>query len=202
MLDEPREARRPLRWRIAWWVSVLAHPFVLAPLLVAIVASRSLPPQRAAAVVAFVVAGSILPMLWIMVRRVRSGAWSNHDVSIREQRTGMYPVALALVIATILLLYLTDPSGPVLRGTIAVLALIAAASIINRWLKVSLHTAFAWFTAVSLFSMNLALGIGGGVVALAVAWSRLELRRHTPAEVVAGILLGATVGVSLLIWPS
>lgn len=201
MLDETREARRPLRWRIAWWVSVLGHPFVLVPVLVAIVASQSLPPRRAAAVVAFVVAGSILPMLWLMVRRVRSGAWSNHDVSVREQRKGMYPVALALVTATVLLLLLFDPAGPVLRGTVAVLALIAAASILNLWLKVSLHTAFACFTAVCLSSTSSALGVCAGLVALAVAWSRVELRHHTLAEVAGGLLLGATVAALLLVWP-
>lgn len=202
MLDEPREARRPLRWRIAWWVSVLAHPFVLVPILVAIVASRSLPPQRAAAVVAFVVAGSILPMLWMIMRRVRSGGWSDHDVSVREQRTGMYPAALAIVTATILLLLLIDPPRAVLHGTVAVLALIGTASIINLRLKVSLHTAFAWFTAVCLYSVSPALGMGAGLVALAVAWSRLELRRHTLAEVAVGILLGVTIGVMLLFWPA
>lgn len=201
MLDDAGETRRPLRWRIAWWVSVLAHPFVLVPVLVAIVASRSLPPRQAATVVAFVLAGSILPMLWMMVRRVRSGAWTDHDVSVREQRRGMYPVALALVTATILLLLLTDPSRSVLRGTVAVLALIVSASIINLWLKVSLHTAFAWFTAVCLSSMSFALGLGAGLVALAVAWSRVELRRHTLPEVVGGVLLGATVGALLLVWP-
>ena len=201
MLDEAREARRPLRWRIAWWVSVLAHPFVLVPVLVALVASRSLPPQRAAAVVAFVMAGSILPLLWMMVRRVRSGAWTDHDVSVREQRRGLYPVALALVTATILLLLLIDPPRPVLHGTVAVLALIGTASIINLWFKVSLHTAFAWFTAVCLYSMSLALGAGASLVALAVAWSRVELRRHTLAEVLGGILLGVAIGVMLLFWP-
>ena len=57
-------------------------------------------------------AGSILPMLWMIMRRVRSGGWSDHDVSVREQRTGMYPAALAIVTATILLLLLIDPPRP------------------------------------------------------------------------------------------
>ena len=48
-----------------------------------------LPPERAALVVGLVVAGAILPMLWIISRRVRSGAWTNYDVSVREQRVGM-----------------------------------------------------------------------------------------------------------------
>jgi len=45
------------------------------------------------------------------------------------------------------------------------------------------------------------MGIAAAVVAIAVAWSRLELRRHTLPEVVGGALLGAGIGTALLLWP-
>lgn len=186
--------------KLAWWVSVLAHPFILIPALVALVTARTLPPRQAATVVALVVAGAILPMLWIIVRRVRAGAWSDHDVSIREQRTRLYPVAIAIAGATVLLVFFLAPPGPVLRGTVAVLGLIVAASLINLVLKISLHTAFAVFTAVALLPDPL-LCTATGVIALAVAWSRLVLRRHTVPEVLGGALLGLIVGVALLVWP-
>jgi membrane-associated phospholipid phosphatase len=204
VLDEADEAEAPrpsFRRRLAGWVSVAAHPFVLIPALVAVVTARSLPPREAAVVVALVVVGSILPMLWIIVRRVRSGAWTDHDVSVREQRTGMYPAALAISAATVLLLYLSGTARSVLQGTVAVFLLIALSSLINLRLKISLHTGFAAFTAVSLLSMSRPMGIAGAVIALAVAWSRLELRRHTFAEVVGGALLGAGIGAALLLWP-
>ena len=51
-------------------MSVVAHPFVLIPALVAVVTARSLPAREAAVVVALDVVGSFLPMLWIIVRRV------------------------------------------------------------------------------------------------------------------------------------
>ena len=200
--DKVEDASPPFRRRVAGWVSVAAHPFVLIPVLVAVVTARSLPPREAAVVVALVVAGSILPMLWIIVRRVRSGAWSDHDVSVREQRTGMYPAALAISAATVLLLYLSGASQSVLRGTVAVFLLIAFSSLINLRLKISLHTGFAAFTAVALFSGSRPMGIAASVVAVAVAWSRLELRRHTLPEVLGGALLGTGIGVALWLWPS
>lgn len=174
-----------------------AHPFVLIPVLVAVVTASSLPPREAAVVVALVVAGSILPMLWIIVRRVRSGAWTDHDVSVREQRTGMYPAAMAISAGTVVLLYASGVSQSVLRGTVAVFGLIAVSALVNQWLKVSLHTGFAAFTAMALFSGSRPMGIAAAVVALAVAWSRLELRRHTLPEVVGGALLG--IGAALLL---
>ncbi|HEX6861223.1 MAG TPA: hypothetical protein VF414_00315, partial [Thermoanaerobaculia bacterium] len=200
-LDKTEDAPPPFRRRFAAWVSVVAHPFVLIPVLVAVVTARSLPPREAAAVVALVVAGSILPMLWIIVRRVRSGAWTDHDVSVREQRTGMYPAAMAISAGTVVLLYAASVAPGILRGTVAIFVLIAVSALVNQWLKVSLHTGFAAFTAVSLLSVSRPMGIAAAVVALAVAWSRLELRRHTLPEVVGGALLGAGIGTALLLWP-
>lgn len=195
----PPTPRPPLRQRIAWWISVLGHPFVLIPLLVGYVTARLLPPGQAALVVGVVIAGSVLPMLWIISRRVRSGAWTNYDVSVREQRTGMYPAALAIAGATVLALAGTRVPRPVLHGAVGSLVLIALAAVVNFRLKVSLHVAFAAFAAVSLLPDH-RLSAAVGLVALAVAWSRLELRRHSLAEVVGGALLGVAVGVALLLW--
>ena len=200
MVDKA-ESAFPFRRRLAGWVSVAAHPFVLIPVLVALVTAQSLPPREAALVVGLVVAGSILPMLWIIMRRVRSGAWTDHDVSVREQRTGMYPAALAVSGASVLLLYLSGSGRSILLGTVAVFILIAVSALVNTRLKVSLHTGFAAFTAVCLWPGSRPMGIAAAVVALAVAWSRLELRRHTLAEVVGGALLGAGIGAALVLWP-
>jgi membrane-associated phospholipid phosphatase len=197
VLDKTEDVPPPFRRRVAAWVSVIAHPFVLIPVLVAVVTARALPPREAAAVVALVVAGSILPMLWIIVRRVRSGAWTDHDVSVREQRTGMYPAALAISAGTVVLLYASGVAQSILRGTVAIFVLIAVSALVNTQLKVSLHTGFAAFTAVSLLAMSRPMGIAAVVVTLAVAWSRLELRRHTLPEVLGGALLG--IGAALLL---
>jgi membrane-associated phospholipid phosphatase len=197
VLDEAEGAPRPILRRLAAWVSVAAHPFVLIPVLVIVVTARSLPPRQAAVVVALVVAGSILPMLWIIVRRVRSGAWTDHDVSVREQRTGMYPAALAISAGTVVLLYAAGVAQGILSGAVAIFVLIAVSALVNTQLKVSLHTGFAAFTAVSLLSMSRPMGFAAIAVTLAVAWSRLELRRHTLLEVLGGALLG--IGAALML---
>jgi membrane-associated phospholipid phosphatase len=190
--SEP-QSPRTVRREVARWISILGHPFVLIPGLVAAVTVRRLPPKQAAFIVGAVVLLSIVPMLLLIARRVRAGAWTNYDVSVREQRAGMYPAALAITIATALVLAWAQVPRPILRGVLAILLLIGCAALINLWLKISLHTAFAVFTAFALLpSRGLVAAVL--VLALAIAWSRIELGRHTLVEVVGGAVLGAAVG--------
>lgn len=198
-MQSPPQARRARRTSVARWISILGHPFVLIPLLVAAVTARWMPPERVALIVGIVLLVSVGPMLLLMSRRVRSGAWTNYDVSVREQRSGMYPVAMAIAGCTTLVLLVVGTPRPVMAGVAATLMLIVIASVVNLWLKISLHVAFAVFTAASLVSLGWGVTVGGLILALAIAWSRLELGRHTMAEVVGGALLGAVVGVGLVV---
>lgn len=188
-----------LRREVARWISILGHPFVLIPLMVAAVTVGWLPPRQVALIVGLVLLGSVVPMLLLMARRVRSGAWTNYDVSVREERHGMYPAALVLSGGTVLLLAATGAPWPILRGVLAVLLLISIAAVVNLRLKISLHMAFATYTAAVLFPVSRGLGAGVLALTLAIAWSRLELGRHTLPEVIGGALLGAVVGGGLVL---
>ena len=81
-----------------------------------------------------------------------------------------------------------------LRGCAATAVLLGLAAILNRWIKLSNHVAFAMFTGVLL--SHFALGWGLAVLAIVplVAWSRLALSRHTLQEIFGGMVLGALVG--------
>ena len=196
--QSPRTVRRAIRHETARWISILGHPFILIPVLVAAVTVPWLPPQQAAQIVGIVVLVSIVPMLVLIARRVRAGTWTNFDVSVREQRAGMYPLALAIATATVLVLAWARVPRPILRGVLAILLLIGIAALVNLWLKVSLHTAFAVFTALAVLpSRGLAATLL--LLALAIAWSRLELGRHTLAEVIGGALIGAVVGGGMVV---
>lgn len=191
------QSSRTVRHEVARWISILGHPFILIPALVAAVTIPWLPPQQAARIVGIVVLVSIVPMFLLIARRVRAGAWTNYDVSVREQRSGMYPLALAITAATVLALAWARVPRPILQGVLAILLLIGIAALVNLWLKISLHTAFAVFTALALLP-NRGLVAGALLLAAAIAWSRLELGRHTLAEVIGGAVLGAVVGGGLI----
>lgn len=79
--------------------------------------------------------------------------------------------------------------------------LIACAHALRRRLKVSLHSAFASFAALLCWP-SWTLTAVMGLLAVAVAWSRLALFRHTPSEVVLGLLMGGTAGVGIHLLPT
>ena len=70
-----------------------------------------------------------------------------------------------------------------------------------RW-KISMHCA-ANGAAVALWLFLIGpLAAAGLLAVLLVAWSRVHLRRHTPAQALAGAMLGAVVTWGTLMWAS
>lgn len=171
--------------RIARVVSAVAHPFVLAPLTIAL----STGSLRWTATIA---AATILPMLFVIVWNVRRGVWSDHDVSRRDQRSGLYWVAIPLLV---LAAFLLDGPRSFQRGMLAVAASMVIGLVGNRFLKTSMHMMLGTYCAVILaqvYPWSAAISLP---VLAALAWSRWRLERHTPAEIVAGVLLGAAAGL-------
>ena len=78
-------------------------------------------------------------------------------------------------------------------------AVIVIAMLIARWVKMSLHAAFAAFATALLWPAKLAI-VAGVLLTGAVVWSRLVLGRHTAVDVAAGLLLGAAAGGVYHLW--
>jgi membrane-associated phospholipid phosphatase len=89
-----------------------------------------------------------------------------------------------------------QPRSFITRGLIAASAMIAAAAIATRWVKVSLHVAFNAFAATALIPAAIAGWVLLALVPL-VAWSRLFLARHTFAEVAGGAAIGFAAALLL-----
>lgn len=164
-------------------LSIAGHPFLLIPLMVA-VATRNW--------VWTVIVGAvtILPLLAITLRNVRRGVWSDHDVSSREQRSGLYRAILPLLGISALLLWLMDASPRMMRGFAAAAVMLAIGLLANRFLKISLHMMAAAFCAVTIVRIypNSIYAIVPFVAA--IAWSRRKLDRHTWTEIFAGLAIG------------
>ena len=169
-------------------LSVAGHPFLLIPLTIA-VTTRSV---RWGVVIALT---TIVPLLAITARNVRRGAWSDFDVSRRDQRIGLYVAAIPLLLVGAAVFYLLGASPRLLRGFVAAAAMFAAGVAANRFLKISLHMMCAAFCAVLVawqFPQSAPFVV---LFALAIAWSRWRLERHSIAEIVSGIAIGAAAGV-------
>lgn len=151
----------------------------------------------AGAALAAWVAAVGLPVLVLLVGK-RRGWWGGSELVTRAERFVYLPVAwtgsaLAWAIAR------RWAAGSLLAaGLGAVVAWLAASTLLTFAWKVSLHTGgtglMAGMVALELWHRGAALGCAalaaGTLVAGAVAASRLALRRHTPAQLAVGYLMG------------
>ena len=198
---EPVAARRhaySLAYSLARWVSIVAHPFVMALLLVAAVERhRGGPVARTTAAVAVLF---VLPVAVLMVRQVRRGAWGTVDASRPAERPILYAVGGAGMLALLAYLAVVHPGSLLLRGALEVLAMLVVCAVLTRWIKLSLHLAAAALAATALAAtalVRLGAPFGWPLVALLplLAWSRVALGRHRWVEVALGAAIGAAAGV-------
>lgn len=184
--------------QIAKIISVIGHPFVLLSLTVLISAASSAPLGRALTIGGATVLLTVLPLVFIIRRKVSAGQWSDHDVSDASERRNFYPIAIAITALSLAAFYLLGFPRGLLVGMLISLILLLAAMFINRFSKISLHLIFAAYFAVSLLAVSFWIGGAFLLLAAAVGWSRVKLGRHTRAQVLGGALLGAAAGLLLL----
>lgn len=188
-----------IRVAVARAISIVGHPVVLV-LVAALIAAST----RGASLQQLRLIGGALVTLGIIVLgfswwQVRAGRWSHVDASVRNERNSLNVfLVVLLLLSAVLLWFLTRrPYMPVALALSG--ALIVTALLIARWVKVSLHVAFAAFATALLWPIKLAFVVGVLVTA-AVVWSRLVLGRHVAADVMAGFLLGAAAGGGYHVW--
>ncbi|HYG64026.1 MAG TPA: hypothetical protein VEL74_15730 [Thermoanaerobaculia bacterium] len=181
---------------LARWISILAHPFVMA-VVMAVTTGIRFGALRGGVGAAVAVGLVILPVALLMARQVRAGRWGNVDASEPRERPALFAVAILSLFALFLYLWLRETQASLLRGVGGTLALVVVAAVANRWIKVSLHMAFACLTVTVLVLLGSIVGWCLVPVIPALAWSRLQLARHRPVELIAGTALGAITGLAV-----
>jgi membrane-associated phospholipid phosphatase len=132
----------------------------------------------------------VLPTVFISYG-VRRGRWDDRTVGARRPRL----IVLAFITASVAagLIVLAAGGAPhVLTGYLGfMLASVAVLAAISTVWKISIHCAVAsGSVAILAFTYGPLLLFGYALVAL-LAWSRVALKDHTIAQVVAGAALGA-----------
>ena len=186
------------RVAVARIISIAGHPIVILFVAALVAASTRAGSFSGLWFIggALALAIVILGFSWI---QVRSGRWSHMYASGRSERKTLNVFLGAICFAGAMLAWsLTGSSevsvGLVLSGTLAITALLIA-----KWVKVSLHVAFAAFATALAWPNEIAI-VAGLLVTAVLAWSRLVLGRHVAADIVAGFLLGATAGSAYHFW--
>ncbi len=187
------------RWgRLAHGISLISNPlFVAFPtfLVIAVATAPDLP--RALLWWAITVIGiSVAPLLFIW-RGVRLGRYSDHHVSIREQRFIPLLFGLGSVAIVFALLLILHTSRPLIATVTAVIVVLVLSTIITRYWKISLHLVgmAGAVTAFVLLFGPLCLLLSPLVVL--VGWARWQVRAHTLLQALAGTALAVSVTLAL-----
>jgi membrane-associated phospholipid phosphatase len=178
----------------ARFISWIGHPLVFVAASVVVVVGTQLGLQAGFPIFVALLLSTLVPTAILLLSGVRSGRWSDADVSIRKERQRFFPWAVPFSLAGVLVMYLIHAPAYITRGGVVTLALFLVSWIVNCFLKLSLHALFAFYCAMILFRIGAGWGTIAFLLAILVTWSRLILRRHSPIELIAGIALGLIGG--------
>lgn len=174
--------------RLARQVSLVGHPFLIAPIGIVLILYLASGDVWAALgwaglSAAFVVAPAIL----YLRRKLKVKHYTDADVSVREHRLGFYIFGTLCMVAMFLLLVWLDAPQPLIAMYIAGLAAVVISTLVTHFLvKASIHTGViaGVAAATAFYSVPLAIILFGAM--LVVARARLVLKRHNVIEAITG----------------
>jgi membrane-associated phospholipid phosphatase len=135
----------------------------------------------------------------IVIAGVRSRRWTDRHVRMRQQRLVPFLAAIGSFLAGLALLVGLGAPRQLVALVVAMLTCLAATMLLTLWWKVSLHTAAASGTAAILILSFGPLFILALPPIVLVAWSRIRLGDHSPAQTMAGAALGGLVATAVFI---
>jgi membrane-associated phospholipid phosphatase len=139
----------------------------------------------------------VLPLAAVVLL-VRLGKVTDHHVSDRRQRAPVLAMSVVSLLAGLAVLLAINAPNSVIVVVLAIVGGVVVLAVISLFWKISGHAgAIALTTVIAV----LILGVQWLPLLLlvpAVAWSRVVLRAHTVAQVVAGAVVGG--GVTAGLW--
>lgn len=146
------------------------------------------------------IAAMTVPTTLFFRYRFRQGAYTDEDISRRDQRTELYLFGMANVLISTAILQFVGLPRPLLALLIAALLIGLFGVTINLFWKISVHagSVASAATVASLYTPELGVALWLG--ALAVGWARVRTGNHTLMQVVAGTLLSSAVVLLVFRW--
>ena len=184
------------RKRIAKLTSATLNPFLVSLVMIVLLSFKSTSSTFDALKWSLIlIAFSILPVFSAIVYLVRRQRLDGIFINARKQRNNIYLLAsVCAVVGFLVLSYLEAPL--ILRATfVAGLSMVVIFMCINLLWKISVHTAFVTASITILIILYGAIGAVATALLPLMAWARIELKRHSPAQVVIGSLLAALIVV-------
>lgn len=129
----------------------------------------------------------LAPLLIVIAYNVRIGRYTDWDVSVREQRHGIFVLVGSCVAVLLVVLQLVHAPQIMIGTLYSVMGATVISAIINTFLtKVSLHTVAVVGSAAILLIVSAPAALFVSIIALLVAWSRVVLGHHSVGQVIIG----------------
>ncbi|HJT59317.1 MAG TPA: phosphatase PAP2 family protein [Ktedonobacteraceae bacterium] len=190
---------KPRHVRFARVISTVLNPVSVSLPFVLLVVFYHAQNQLAALIYALIALFflSVGPLIYVMIG-VRTGKLSDFDLSHRSQRAG--PFLFGIISTSIGLAVLSLLHGPRDLETALLLTVITAIVLMvtTLWWKISLHASTMAGAATVLTALYGIALLPSFLLLVLVSWSRVVLRRHTVAQVVAGALLSIFLSLVIL----
>jgi PAP2 superfamily. len=183
---------------VAWAVTHALSPVVLVGAFLLLVPLRAPEASWLQGIVAAVFTTG-LPWLFLVWMK-RRGQVTDLHVRERAQRWPVFVCAAASLLIGCGAEVLLHAPAEVFRAMALILAGLVVCALVNlRW-KLSVHTAVAAFIWLSVCA-PLAWGSAAALLlTMLVGWSRVEVRHHTPTQVLAGAVVGSALFLGGLWW--
>lgn len=175
------------RTAVARTVSRVFYPLVVPiPVIGAVLVWDGLGPGAAAGWTAALLAPLLLPSVGLMGWERRTGRRDGWTVPERSDRARYYTATTLALLAAVLL---ARPVAPqiVISLLAAMLAVVAAAGLVNTRTKLSVHAGAPAAAAAIATARSPPLAAALLLLAAVVGWARVVEDRHTPAQVAVGI---------------
>lgn len=178
--------------KIARWISRLSNPSILAVIECILVGFLIGTLAGWLWVLCVISLTTALPVLYI-ASLAKRGRITDFDVFIRRQRNKPYifiGICSAVTLAIIILF-----RAPWILILLCITALIQTLImfLINRFWKISAHTATSASFSIVTWQLLGPVGLCAFIIVPIIAWSRVKLNRHTLAQVIIGAFTGGII---------
>lgn len=147
----------------------------------------------------FTIVLQVVPSTLFYIIRLRQGAYSDEDISVREQRNELYIFSIISTLLAIGVLVLLQAPLEFVAVVCGGILLIIINWQINLFWKISAHASAIGLSSTIATIYVPPLGVLLWGCALMVGWARVRTRNHTPLQVLAGLALSTTVFLSMFL---
>lgn len=189
--------------RLARKISLWFNPVYYSPLV--FLASALVSASSVVQALAFALLATLfiaVPALAYIVIGQKLGVLDDPHIPQRRKRVGLYFVSSLGTLTGFFALTLLDAPAELRATVLALLVATFVAAAINLFWKISIHTGGIVGTATVMALLFWPYGLLTYLMAIVVGWSRIMLKKHTIAQVLAGgavAFLATLLSFSLLL---